>query len=429
MPGQDKEEKDYQLYTEHIVPGTGKKIKQYLKKFLLVFAMAAVFGLVAGLVMIIVYRTGSKMVGEEPNVTLPIPVVTSAPETENLPQETVTIPLVDETEPPETEQSTTAPDEDETDSEGINDFTNTLKNVYKTAESSIVDVLAVSSGKDGMDAGYRNISEEFGLIVGSDRTHYYILTDYSIVKNSDTITVKYNDGTDGDAILTAGDATTGIAVIKADISPSEEVGVAALGDSSLVQKGDMIIAVGKLYGSNHSVGYGIASDVDNRICGTDSEYGMIQTDISATGTVSGVLCNLKGEVVGIITPNYNAVSSNINAYSIIELRTLIENLMNSKQTVYFGIKGQSITDEIKKTYGLPDGVYVSAVEVNSPAFAAGIQTGDILTAVGHKEITNMSEFMSALSNYRNGDTVDISVKRKARDSYKEIVFSVVLGVE
>ena len=103
--------------------------------------------------------------------------------------------------------------------------------------------------------------------------------------------------------------------------------------------------------------------------------------------------------------------------------------MNSKQTVYFGIKGQSITDKMKDTYGLPDGVYVSAVEVNSPAFAAGIQTGDVLTAVGHKQVATMSELMKALSNYRNGDAVNISVKRKARDSYKEIVFSVVLGVE
>lgn len=429
MPEQDNGEKDYQLYTEHIVPGTGKKIKQYLKKFLLVLVLAVFFGLVAGLVMIIVYRTGSNMVGGEPDVTLPAAVMTSTAETENDGQETVTIAPVDQSKPQETEPDTTAGNDNETNPESINDFTKILKKISGIAERSVVDVLVVNSGKDGMDISYQNINEEFGIIVGSDGVSYYILTDYSLVKNADTITVKYNDGTNAEAVLTAGDATTGIAIVKADNSLSETTGVAALGDSHLVQKGDLMVAVGKLYGNTHSIGYGIASDVDNKICGTDSEYGMIQTDISGTGTMSGVLCNLQGEVVGIITPNYNSVSSNINAYSITDMRVLIENLMNSKQTVYFGIKGQSITDKMKDTYGLPDGVYVSAVEVNSPAFAAGIQTGDVLTAVGHKQVATMSELMKALSNYRNGDAVNISVKRKARDSYKEIVFSVVLGVE
>ena len=72
---------------------------------------------------------------------------------------------------------------------------------------------------------------------------------------------------------------------------------------------------------------------------------------------------------------------------------------------------------------------MSAVEVGSPAYSAGIQTGDIITRIDAKTIENMSDFMDKLNAADSGDIMTVTVKRKSRDSYKEIVFRVTLGVE
>lgn len=88
-----------------------------------------------------------------------------------------------------------------------------------------------------------------------------------------------------------------------------------------------------------------------------------------------------------------------------------------------------VNSAAEDNYGIPAGLYVSAVEVGSPAYSAGIQTGDIITRIDAKTIENMSDFMDKLNAADSGDIMTVTVKRKSRDSYKEIVFRVTLGVE
>ena len=70
-----------------------------------------------------------------------------------------------------------------------------------------------------------------------------------------------------------------------------------------------------------------------------------------------------------------------------------------------------------------------AVEANSPAYGAGIQTGDVLTTIGGEEIKDMKQYMKVMAEHSQGEDVEIKIKRKGRDSYKDIVFRVVLGVQ
>lgn len=435
---ENNEDKKYDLYTEHIVPDSGRKIKRLLKKMLFVLAMAVFFGLVAGLVMIIVYRAGSRFFPEqETKQEVTLAQVTTAetePEEtleETKQHETVTIPSPEQSPTAKPEETTTA-GEGET-IPGIDDIER-IHEAYKAVAAGIgkasVTVAVAETGVDWFDTVYQNVSYEYGLIVASDSESYYILTDYRVTADKTGITVIYADGSARTAQTVMGDASIGMAVIKAELVNDERVEPATFGNSASLSQGDALIAVGKIYGSTGTVGYGIAAGVDKVLSNTDSEFGIINTNIAAEANASGALCNLSGEVVGIITSAYNGSGGNfVNAYAISGVHRQIERLINARQKAFLGIKGQSVTAQIQELHNIPEGIYLSAVEVNSPAHNSGIQTGDVITAIGRESVTDMNQFMNALSGYAPGDNIEITVKRRGRDSYKEIVFRVTLGVQ
>lgn len=421
----DKKNDNYDLYTEHIVKEPWKNSKRILKKGALLVAMAVFFGLVAGLVMIIVYKTGKNYLDDNKvamNETTPS---TDGSESNETDPEDTTVPPIEEIT---TEIPSTVP----IDNEKLNDYMGyykALKSVADKAGLSVVTVTAARQGVDFFNSTYQNIADEYGIVISSDSTGYYILTEYSLVKNSENIQVTYYDKTVDTAEFVAGDTTTDMAVIKTGSLNTAVVPV-QFGNSDAVLKGDLLVATGKLYGFNGTIGYGIATGVNNSVNDTDSIYRLINTDISGTATSNGVILNLHGEVVGIITMAYNSDNTNfITAYAINDVRNLMQNLVNKKSMPYLGIKGQTVTDEIAATNKIPKGIYISAVETNSPAYKSGIQSGDVITQINGTEINNMESFMMQLEKNNPGDNVNVTIKRRGREDYKEIEFNLVLGVE
>lgn len=421
----DKKNDNYDLYTEHIVKEPWKNSKRILKKVALLVAMAVFFGLVAGLVMIIVYKTGKNYLDDNKAAMNETTPSTDGSESKETDPEDTTVPPIEEIT---TEIPSTVP----IDNEKLNDYMGyykALKSVADKAGLSVVTVTAAKQGVDFFNSTYQNIADEYGIVISSDSTGYYILTEYSLVKNSEKIQVTYYDKTVDTAEFVAGDTTTDMAVIKTGSLNTAVVPV-QFGNSDAVLKGDLLVATGKLYGFNGSIGYGIATGVNNSVNDTDSIYRLINTDISGTATSNGVILNLHGEVVGIITMAYNSDNTNfITAYAINDVRNLMQNLVNKKSMPYLGIKGQTVTDEIAATNKIPKGIYISAVETNSPAYKSGIQSGDVITQINGTEINNMESFMMQLEKNNPGDNVNVTIKRRGREDYKEIEFNLVLGVE
>lgn len=421
----DKKNDNYDLYTEHIVKEPWKNSKRILKKGALLVAMAVFFGLVAGLVMIIVYKTGKNYLDDNKAAMNETTSSTDGSESKETDPEDTTVPPIEEIT---TEIPSTVP----IDNEKLNDYMGyykALKSVADKAGLSVVTVTAAKQGVDFFNSTYQNIADEYGIVISSDSTGYYILTEYSLVKNSENIQVTYYDKTVDTAEFVAGDTTTDMAVIKTGSLNTAVVPV-QFGNSDAVLKGDLLVATGKLYGFNGTIGYGIATGVNNSVNDTDSIYRLINTDISGTATSNGVILNLHGEVVGIITMAYNSDNTNfITAYAINDVRNLMQNLVNKKSMPYLGIKGQTVTDEIAATNKIPKGIYVSAVETNSPAYKSGIQSGDVITQINGTEINNMESFMMQLEKNNPGDNVNVTIKRRGREDYKEIEFNLVLGVE
>jgi serine protease Do len=421
----DKKNDNYDLYTEHIVKEPWKNSKRILKKGASLVAMAVFFGLVAGLVMIIVYKTGKNYLDDNKAAMNETTSSTDGSESKETDPEDTTVPPIEEIT---TEIPSTVP----IDNEKLNDYMGyykALKSVADKAGLSVVTVTAARQGVDFFNSTYQNIADEYGIVISSDSTGYYILTEYSLVKNSENIQVTYYDKTVDTAEFVAGDTTTDMAVIKTGSLNTTVVPV-QFGNSDAVLKGDLLVATGKLYGFNGTIGYGIATGVNNSVNDTDSIYRLINTDISGTATSNGVILNLHGEVVGIITMAYNSDNTNfITAYAINDVRNLMQNLVNKKSMPYLGIKGQTVTDEIAATNKIPKGIYISAVETNSPAYKSGIQSGDVITQINGTEINNMESFMMQLEKNNPGDNVNVTIKRRGREDYKEIEFNLVLGVE
>lgn len=421
----DKKNDNYDLYTEHIVKEPWKNSKRILKKGASLVAMAVFFGLVAGLVMIIVYKTGKNYLDDNKAAMNETTSSTDGSESKETDPEDTTVPPIEEIT---TEIPSTVP----IDNEKLNDYMGyykALKSVADKAGLSVVTVTAAKQGVDFFNSTYQNIADEYGIVISSDSTGYYILTEYSLVKNSENIQVTYYDKTVDTAEFVAGDTTTDMAVIKTGSLNTAVVPV-QFGNSDAVLKGDLLVATGKLYGFNGTIGYGIATGVNNSVNDTDSIYRLINTDISGTATSNGVILNLHGEVVGIITMAYNSDNTNfITAYAINDVRNLMQNLVNKKSMPYLGIKGQTVTDEIAATNKIPKGIYISAVETNSPAYKSGIQSGDVITRINGTEINNMESFMIQLEKNNPGDNVNVTIKRRGREDYKEIEFNLVLGVE
>ncbi len=421
----DKKNDNYDLYTEHIVKEPWKNSKRILKKGASLVTMAVFFGLVAGLVMIIVYKTGKNYLDDNKTAMNETISSTDVSESKETDPEDTTVPPIEEIT---TEIPSTVP----IDNEKLNDYMGyykALKSVADKAGLSVVTVTAARQGVDFFNSTYQNIADEYGIVISSDSTGYYILTEYSLVKNSENIQVTYYDKTVDTAEFVAGDTTTDMAVIKTGSLNTAVVPV-QFGNSDAVLKGDLLVATGKLYGFNGTIGYGIVTGVNNSVNDTDSIYRLINTDISGTATSNGVILNLHGEVVGIITMAYNSDNTNfITAYAINDVRNLMQNLVNKKRMPYLGIKGQTVTDEIAATNKIPKGIYISAVETNSPAYKSGIQSGDVITRINGTEINNMESFMMQLEKNNPGDNVNVTIKRRGREDYKEIEFNLVLGVE
>ena len=421
----DKKNDNYDLYTEHIVKEPWKNSKRILKTGASLAAMAVFYGLVAGLVMIIVYKTGKNYLDDNKTAMNETISSTDGSESKETDPEDTTVPPIEEIT---TEIPSTVP----IDNEKLNDYMGyykALKSVADKAGLSVVTVTAAKQGVDFFNSTYQNIADEYGIVISSDSTGYYILTEYSLVKNSENIQVTYYDKTVDTAEFVAGDTTTDMAVIKTGSLNTAVVPV-QFGNSDAVLKGDLLVATGKLYGFNGTIGYGIATGVNNSVNDTDSIYRLINTDISGTATSNGVILNLHGEVVGIITMAYNSDNTNfITAYAINDVRNLMQNLVNKKSMPYLGIKGQTVTDEIAATNKIPKGIYISAVETNSPAYKSGIQSGDVITQINGTGINNMESFMIQLEKSNPGDNVNVTIKRRGREDYKEIEFNLVLGVE
>ena len=158
------------------------------------------------------------------------------------------------------------------------------------------------------------------------------------------------------------------------------------------------------------------------------ECGIISTDIAVDAEGTGVLFNLEGEVIGLITPSvWDKEDYPVaNARAISDLKTVIEILANDENVPYVGIYATTVTSDLQEQ-GMPAGIYVVDVDPESPAMEAGIQSGDIICEAAHEEITGINTYQNTILKTKAGDVIRVAGQRRGADGYVDIDFTITVG--
>ncbi len=248
----------------------------------------------------------------------------------------------------------------------------------------------------------------------------YILTNFHVVEDSDSITVSMYDGATYDAALIGYDAASDVAVLKVE---AEGLAPVILGDSDNLNVGDSVVAIGNPLGElTFSLSSGAISAKDRAVTMSNgATMRLLQTDCAInSGNSGGALFNLYGEVIGITNAKYSGNSGsgasidNIGfAIPINSARSIAESIIERGYVSkpYIGVSVVSVSAETQ-SYGLPKGAAVRAVGENTPAAAAGLQISDIITHIDGKPITGSNDLSAAVIASAPGDILRLTVYRK-----------------
>jgi serine protease Do/serine protease DegQ len=265
-----------------------------------------------------------------------------------------------------------------------------------------------------------------GVVIDARRG--YILTNAHVVENASTITVTLEDGRDLPASVVGSDEASDIAVLK--IKPTRLTQI-RLGDSSKVEVGDFVVAIGNPFGLHNTVTSGIVSGLGRSSLASDGYEDFIQTDASINpGNSGGALVNLRGELIGINTAILSTSGDSIGigfAIPVNMARTIMRQLI-AFGTVRRGALGVSTYEagpEVGAVYGLAGlhGVLVTHVIAGSAANRAGIEVDDIITAVNGTPIGSPTDLRNAIGLLHVGDAARIDLLRDGKPRQIRAVIS------
>jgi S1-C subfamily serine protease len=174
--------------------------------------------------------------------------------------------------------------------------------------------------------------------------------------------------------------------------------------------------------------YGFITSKGNNAYITDNKMEIFNTNINDNKNGDGVIINLKGEVIGIITQVLkDEVNEDVNTViGISGIKKIIKSLVNNQNRVYFGIKGMDMTEDALEKAGIVNGVSVTEVEPESPALEAGLKSGDIILTVNETPISSMNSFYNIISLYEPKTPVHVTIKRGTKNAEKDLTLEVVL---
>ena len=256
-----------------------------------------------------------------------------------------------------------------------------------------------------------------GVIVDAERG--YILTNHHVVENADKIEVSLFNEDSLDAEVIGTDALTDIALLKVD---PENLTDLPIGDSSVVEVGDFVIAIGNPFGLGHTVTSGIVSALGRTGISRNGLEDFIQTDASINpGNSGGALVNMRGELVGINSAIISGTGGNVGIGFAVpsEIASSIMRQILDFGEVRRGLLGvtiQTMDAESAEALGteIDRGALITGIEPGSAAEEAGLQVDDIITGVDNKRIDSNRELANAIGLRGSGENVDIEFVRDGR---------------
>lgn len=433
----NKEKEPFSFINEKI------KEKPINKRRMLIYAgyvmgLAVLFGVIASLVFALLEPRLEEGLHpqEDPVVTIPRDDLASTEETEAVDIETEETETEPEGETAESGETETP--EEEPQRVTIADFQNLQNELYavgREANKFVVTVTGVKSDTDWFNNAYESKGQASGIIVADNGQELLILTERKVISDVEQVYVTFINDVSVEATMKKYDGNTGIAILSVPRSDVDEdtldaIAVATLGNSLTTTQGMIAIAVGSPLGTNYSVLTGNITSTNNSISTVDHNYTVFTTDIVGSEGGSGAIINVEGEVIGLVMQDYSSAGdeSTLTAISISELKSIIEMLSNNQDVPYIGLELSTVTNDIANEYDIPKGAYIKEVTMDSPAMAAGLQSGDVITKMDGEAIYNVDSYENKLLGLSPDENVKIVVERQSTEGYKEIICTVKVSV-
>lgn len=295
--------------------------------------------------------------------------------------------------------------------------TSSVGQVYKQAGPGVVEISVTENGGGsssgspfpfggGNGGSQKTQAQGSGFVYDTDG---HVITNNHVVSGATSISVTFQDGTKYKATVVGTDPSTDLAVLKVD-APAGKLHPLTLGDSSRLQVGDGVVAIGSPFGLDETVTSGIVSALNRSISSSNSFTiaGAIQTDAAINhGNSGGPLLNMSGQVVGVNTQIESESGGNDGVGFAVPsntIETVASQIVGGKK-VEHAYLGVFVGDAAGK------GAKISSVKSGAPASHAGLKAGDVVTAFGGATIRSADDLTAAVSSHKPGDKVSLTYTR------------------
>jgi serine protease Do len=322
------------------------------------------------------------------------------------------------------------------------DESNLITQIAKDVGPSVVSVNVTSQGVRQSLFGAQSVERQSagtGIIIDSNGT---ILTNRHVIPEGTTsVSITLSDGTELTNVDVIGRTSSGdsldIAFLKVTDSKGKDLKPAKLGDSSKMQVGDKVIAIGNALGQfQNTVTSGIVSGYGRNVeagdeTGTETLENLFQTDASINeGNSGGPLVNIYGEVIGVNTAVAGEAENIGFAIPINDVKGLVTSVLRDGELKrpYLGVRYVALNDDyaMQNNLSVKRGAYITsggsgqAVVPDSPADKAGLKQGDVIVKVNDTEITERTSLVSALGQHSVGDKVWLTIVRDGKEQTVEV---------
>lgn len=274
-----------------------------------------------------------------------------------------------------------------------------------------VDLGPLGHFLDPSGEGSMQMGQGSGFLISADG---YILTNHHVISGADEVQVRLADQREFRAEVIGSDSRTDVALLK--VSSDVAFPWVTLGSSENTRVGDWVVAIGNPFGLDHTVTAGIVS-AKGRVLQAGPYDDFIQTDASINpGNSGGPLFNLEGEVVGINTAVSRLGSGIGFAVPVDMVREILDELKSDGKVSrgWMGVGLQDLNPQLAEKLGLVlnDGVLLSRVYPETPAYEAGLKVGDIVVKLDGQDIVNSDQLVRSIGKKRPGDEITLSILRE-----------------
>lgn len=392
------------------VGGTGKRKKRILRKI----GVGIFIGLVACFTFSVIKPwVESRMSGDPDEVTIPRDTKQTA----------------------ENEADRSGKDGNGQKKDNYSKSVKSLSDVAKKGKRSVVSLLVLTGATIGNKEFVSESQSVSGVLIADNGQELLILGPTMEVGETQQIQATFCDGKKYRVTEKKSDANLELTIYAVKESQLEEktaksIRLAALGSSYEVKKGDTTVLLGMLFGQGDAVGYGVLRSSTEKAERADGTYHILGAELAGFTGGSGIMFNRQGEVIGIIcdAAGEDAKEELMHAYAISDIKDVMQFLANGESVPYIGIHATDVSENIAEDRRIPRGIYVDKVEADSPAMRAGIQSGDVLTAIGGTDIENFEQYHELLMEEKEGTHLLIKgYRRGAKDQYVAVHFNATVG--